>query len=249
MVAFGGAGPLHAVAIAREIYIPTVIIPKMPGTFSALGMLMAPWRQDYARTLISGLDSLSPGEVEQIFAELNEAARLQLRADGIEPEAACFNYLADLRYVGQEHALSIPVDNAAHLTQQFAALEKSFSAEHERRYGQSASNESLELVKIRLVVTATKGEALAEDWLTAAWQPEPKVADQIRDVIFDDAARPRLARIVWRPSLAAGTEVMGPAVIEEPNSTILLHPGDRAVVSHSGHLVISVALLAQESQA
>jgi len=63
MVAFGGAGPLHAVAVAREIYIPTVIIPKMPGTFSALGMLMASWRQDFARTLIGLLGKLPPGRL------------------------------------------------------------------------------------------------------------------------------------------------------------------------------------------
>jgi N-methylhydantoinase A len=244
MVAFGGAGPLHAVAVAREIYIPTVIIPKMPGTFSALGMLMASWRQDFARTLIGLLGELSTGEVTKIFEELRDAARAQLTRDGIAVGAAMFNYQVDLRYVGQEHAISIPVESVAQLTDDYAPLQEAFNAEHEQRYGQSATNEAMEVVNIRLVVTSSRAEALAEAWLTAPWTPEPPVPDEYRDVIFDDAAMPLKARIVWRPSLPVGSEVMGPAVVEEPNSTILLHPGDKAIVSEAGHLIITVATLA-----
>ncbi len=103
-------------------------------------------------------------------------------------------------------------------------------------------DEVLEVVKIRLVVSAPRAESLAESWLAEPWIPEAKVPDQTRAVVFDDADGPLAARIVWRPSLPAGAKVEGPAVIEEPNSTILLHPGDRAVVSDAGHLVISVAL-------
>ncbi len=247
MVAFGGAGPLHAVSIAREIYIPTVIIPKMPGTFSALGMLMAPWRQDYARTLICGLDRVNPHDVGAIFAELDTAARAQLARDGIATPAA-FNYVADLRYVGQEHALSIPVGDVTELTGANSGLKANFNSEHERRYGQSALNEAIELVKIRLVVTASRADSLAESWLTEPWQPEPPVPDEFRDVVFDDVTQPLSTRIAWRPSLAAGAEVAGPAVIEEPNSTILLHPGDCAVVSEAGHLIITVATRVDEAR-
>jgi N-methylhydantoinase A len=241
MVAFGGAGPLHAVAVAREIYIPTVIIPKMPGTFSALGMRMASWRQDFARTLIGLLGKLPTGEVVKVFEELGEAAHVQLGRDGIAAEAAIFSYQVDLRYVGQEHAISVPVESAAQLTGGYAPLQDAFNAEHEQRYGQSAKNEAMEVVNIRLVVTAARAESLAESWLSAPWTSEPPVPDEYRDVIFDDAATPLKARIAWRPSLPVGAEVMGPAVVEEPNSTVLLHPGDKAVVSEAGHLIITVA--------
>jgi N-methylhydantoinase A len=242
MVAFGGAGPLHAVSIAREIFIPTVIIPKMPGTFSALGMLMASWRQDYAQTMIGLLGTLNAAEVTRIFADLAAVARDQLARDGIPEAAARLEYLADLRYVGQEHAIAIVVQEPSQLTSYCEPLKTAFNIEHAQRYGQSAVDEVVEVVKIRLVVTAPRAENLAESWLTEPWVPEAAVPDQTREVVFDDADGPLTTRIVWRPSLSAAAEVAGPAVIEEPNSTILLHPGDKAVVSDAGHLVISVAL-------
>jgi N-methylhydantoinase A len=81
---------------------------------------------------------------------------------------------------------------------------------------------------------------LAERWLSEKWTPEAPVADQWREVIFMDAAKPLKTRIVWRPSLPAGAKVEGPAVIEEPNATTLVHPGDVATVSEAGHLIIDV---------
>ena len=99
----------------------------------------------------------------------------------------------------------------------------------------------MEIVNVRLVVTAAREDTLAERWLTEKWIPEAPVPDDERDVIFDDPAKPERARIVWRPSLPAGAQVKGPAVIEEPNSTILIHPGDVATVTEAGHLVIDVA--------
>ena len=117
-----------------------------------------------------------------------------------------------------------------------------FDAEHDQRYGQAAPDERLEIVNVRLVVTAARSDTLAERWLSEKWTPEPPVADQWREVIFTDAAKPLKTRIVWRPSLAAGAKVEGPAVIEEPNATTLVHPGDVATVSDAGHLIIDVAL-------
>src|SRR5918995_6154073 len=116
MIAFGGAGPLHAVAIAREIFIPKVIVPKVPGTFSALGMLMASWRQDFVRTLYGLLGALDEKQVEAVFSELVEAGKAQAARDGIAPDVADFTYLADLRYVGQEHTIAIPVTDPALLS-------------------------------------------------------------------------------------------------------------------------------------
>jgi N-methylhydantoinase A len=242
MIAFGGAGPLHAVAIAREIFIPKVIVPKVPGTFSALGMLMASWRQDFVRTLYGLLGALDAKQVEAVFAELAESGKAQATRDGIAPDTAAFAYLADLRYVGQEHTIAVPVQDPALLTGDFGALRAAFDAEHDQRYGQAAPDERLEIVNVRLVVTAARSDTLAEHWLSEKWTPEPPVADQWRGVIFTDPAKPLKTRIVWRPSLPAGARVEGPAVIEEPNATTLVHPGDVATVSDAGHLIIDVAL-------
>jgi N-methylhydantoinase A len=242
MIAFGGAGPLHAVAIAREIFIPKVIVPKVPGTFSALGMLMASWRQDFVRTLYGPLGGLDQAQVNAVFAELAQAGRDQLARDGIDENDADLSFLADLRYVGQEHTIATPVNNPSELSGAFAGLRSLFDAAHHERYGQAAPDERIEVVNIRLVVTAARADTLAEQWLSEPWVPEPPVADEWREVIFTDAAKPVRTRIVWRPSLAAGARVEGPAVIEEPNATTLLHPGDVATVSEAGHLLIDVAV-------
>jgi N-methylhydantoinase A len=128
------------------------------------------------------------------------------------------------------------------LSGDFSPLREAFDAEHDQRYGQAAPDEHLEIVNIRLVVTAARADTLAERWLSEPWVPEPPVADQWRDVIVNDAGKPVRTRIVWRPSLAAGAKVEGPAVIEEPNATTFIHPGDVATVSDAGHLVIDVKL-------
>ena len=241
MIAFGGAGPLHAVAIAREIFIPTVIIPKLPGNFSALGMLMAEWRQDFVRTLFGALGAFTAADVERAFAELRAAGEEQLRRDRMAPEAACFAFAADLRYRGQEHTIPIAVSASADLAGCTASTRARFDEQHESRYGHAASDQALEIVNLRLVVTVPRMVDAIEHWLSAPWQPTEKAAEERRLVVYDIADRPVEARILWRPALAAGTEIVGPAVIEEANSTTFIPPGDRATINRWGHIVIDLA--------
>ena len=246
MIAFGGAGPLHALAIAREIFIPRVVIPKLPGNFSALGMLMASWRQDFVRTLVGRIGGLDARVVSDVFDELAQTGAEDAARDGIDKARATFRFFADLRYVGQEHALQIAVDGPGALTGDLDALRQRFNAEHDKRYGQAAIEESLEIVNVRLVVTAIRADTMAETWLTAPWvvedaNPTSDGAERRRDVIFADPSKPLSARILWRPALPAGFTFEGPAVVEEPNSTSLIHPGDRVTVDPSGHLIVDLA--------
>lgn len=241
MIAFGGVGPLHAVSIEREIHIPTVIIPKLPGTFSALGMLMASWRQDFVQTLIGRVGELSEAEIERVFADLTSAGKEQLLRDEIEAGTEQFQYSADLRYVGQEHAISIPIENIAMLMGEASEIRGRFNCEHDRRYSQSAPDESLEIVSLRLVLTAERSSSAIDEWLSRPWVAEPEVPVTTRDVIFNDSTDALPAKIYWRPSMPAGMSLVGPAVIEEPDSTILVHPGDEVVVTDAGHLMITLA--------
>jgi len=240
LIAFGGGGALHAGAIAREIFVPKVIVPKLPGTFSALGMLMASWRQDFVRTLIGRLGSLRAKDVETVFSELTKAGEEQIARDAIAKSAADFAFYAHLRYVGQEHTIPIPVSGANMLTGDLGPLRKMFHAEHAKRYSQSAPDESMEIVSLRLVVTAPRQDNLAERWLIEPWQPESPVEEMTRYVVFEDPEHPQQTRILWRPSLPAGMSIVGPAIIEEPNATTLIHPGDVATVTEAGHLVITI---------
>ncbi len=133
------------------------------------------------------LGSLDAKQVEAVFAELAEAGKAQVARDGIDAKTADFAYLADLRYVGQEHTIAIPVRDPKLLSGDFAPLREAFDAEHDQRYGQAAPDERLEIVNVRLVVTAARQDTLAERWLSEKWMPEPPVADQWREVIFTDA--------------------------------------------------------------
>jgi N-methylhydantoinase A len=245
LIAFGGGGALHACAIAREIFVPQVVVPKLPGTFSALGMLMASWRQDFVRTLIGGLGALASRNVEAVFDELTKLGEDRIARDGIARSAADFAFFANLRYVGQEHTIPIPVSGPHLLTGELGPLRKLFHAEHAKRYSQSAPNESMEIVSLRLVVTAERQDSLAERWLNEPWVAQGTIEETNRDVVFSDPERPLATRIVWRPSLPAGAMVQGPAIIEEPNATTLIHPGDTACVSAAGHLIV---IIGQERQ-
>jgi N-methylhydantoinase A len=241
MIAFGGAGPLHAIAVARQIFIPRVVIPKLPGAFSALGMLMAAWRQDYVRTFVGRLGQLQLAALESVFDELSASANEQIAGEGLSTQSADFRYYADLRYVGQEHTLAIPVSSPGMLCGDTSEVRRLFDIEHDQRYGQAAIEEQMEIVNLRLVVTAARRDDAARQWLCEDWTPQEEAAEQSRDVIYDDAAKPQRARVLWRPALPAGFSFTGPAVIEEPNSTILIFPGDRVQVTQAGHLVIDLA--------
>jgi N-methylhydantoinase A len=239
LIAFGGAGPLHAVAIAREISIPRVVIPKLPGNFSALGMLMAQWRHDFVRTLIGTLGEIRSADAARAFAELQSAGEKALGAEHLA--RGCFEFAADLRYRGQEHTITIPVAGAHDLATDIDATRRRFNEQHDRRHGHAAPDEWIEVVNLRLIVTVPRMEDAIARWLSQPWQTSEIMPEERRAIVFDDAEHPIEARILWRPGLAAGTEIEGPAVIEEPNSTILIGPGDHAVVNESGHIIVTLA--------
>ena len=236
MIAFGGAGPLHAVAIAREISIPQVIIPKLPGNFSALGMLMAQWRQDFVHTLIGELDRLHATQVAQAFADLRDAGEAALTRDGLS--GGTFNFAADLRYRGQEHTIAIPVAEPDDLVGATAPTRQRFDTQHDRRYGHAAPDQSIEIVNLRLSVTVPRVDDAIGKWLSTPWVAEDAARMERRAVIYDDPSRPVEANITWRPALKGGTRIAGPAVIEEPNSTTFVPPGDHAMIDAWGNIVI-----------
>ncbi len=242
LIAFGGAGPLHAAALAREIYIPKLVIPKLPGNFSALGMLLAEWRHDFVRTLVGPFGAIDPGLIVRAYEDLAAAARAQLASDAIDAARAVFALDADLRYRGQEHAITVPVRSAELLANGDFSVRSRFDELHDARYGHAAPEEAIELVNVRLTVTVAREDAEALRFLSAPYEPGDARAEGKREVVFDDPARPLPARILWRPGLPPGFALEGPAVIEEPNSTTLVFPGDAAEISPHGHIVITVKL-------
>ena len=242
MIAFGGAGPVHAAALCKEINIPILIIPKMPGNFSALGMLLAPWRHDFVRTTMGVLGQLQPAWVESAFDELVGSAHAQLRKDALAPALATLSFAADLRYRGQEHSIPVPLAAPQDLILALDGVRQAFNSLHDSRYGHAAVGEMIEVVNLRLTASVPRQDHAAQGFLAAPWEAESATPESWREVIYDDPQKPVSARILWRPSLPAGFEVTGPAVIEEPNSTTLVFPGDRARISAHGHIIIDIDL-------
>jgi N-methylhydantoinase A len=191
------------------------------------------------RTLVGQLGRISLADAKKAFDDLRQSGNDALRRDGLTDGK--FEFAADLRYRGQEHTIAIPVAHPEDLATDISGTTQKFNAQHDRRYGHAAPDQSMEIVNLRLVVIIARMQDVIAKWMSEPWKPEDTAPEQRRAVIFDDPKKPVDARIVWRPGLAAGTEITGPAVIEEPNSTTWLPPGDRAVIDPSGHIIITIA--------
>jgi N-methylhydantoinase A len=236
LVAIGGAGPLHAVEIARDLKIPTVIVPNLPAHFSALGMLQADVRQDYVRTCYKPLLEADYADLERIYAELLEDGHATLDNARVEPAARSFQRWLDLRYIGQEFWLQIPVTEAEIADADAQAIHRRFSQIHDHRFGHAAPDEPLELVNLRLTAIGARPK-IELPKLTAAGTQARTGA---REIYLDDAARATTCAVYRRERLTPAAVIEGPAVIEEYASTTVLFPGDTLRVADTGELIIEV---------
>jgi N-methylhydantoinase A len=236
MVAQGGNGPLHALEIARDLGVPTVIIPRMPAIFSAVGMLMADLRHDYVRTNYTLVTDEALHESAEMFDELVEAGRRRLASEGVEEEAMRFDLALDMRYVGQEFALPIPVDADELASAATGLISERFNAAHEHRYGYATPGEEVEMVNLRMVATGARQRPRLP---IAVPDGEPALSGH-REIWFTDPDDPRQCPVYVRSRLHPGATVAGPAVVEEPTSTTLLWEGDVATVAPTGELIVEV---------
>lgn len=232
LVASGGAGPLHASAIARELHVPTVIIPCFPAHFSALGMLIAEERHDFVRTYLARLGEVDFATIGMICEEMIAEAGLVVRK-----EAAAVPQLSfDLRYVGQEFSLPVPVSQEQIAAADRGAIRAEFDRLHEQRYAHRADDEEVEIINIRLSMLGSRA-------LPSLPKPE---ADQgahhysARPVLFDGEAPVANCPVYRRDALTPGADIAGPALIQEYASTAVLFPGDRCRLGDGGELVITV---------
>lgn len=238
LIAFGGAGPLHACAIARDLHIPTVVIPPLPGHFSALGMLIADIRHDFVRTFYRGLDELDCAEIVAIVEEMRVEARGLLEAENVGIDSIGYETFLDLRYVGQEFTLRTPVTEVDLYQGDKASIRKSFDELHLERFGHFAPAESVEVINVRVVGLSRRPTQTIGSSTATGDGP----VRHSREVGFtEDGKVVKRNCDVWqRESLPAGFEIVGPAIIEEYASTTVLALGDRAIVGDEGELVVSI---------
>lgn len=240
MIAYGGAGPLHAVQIAREIGTARVIIPRAPGHFCAFGMLFADLRYDFVRTWPVKLDALDFGAVGLVYAELEAQGHAALAKASARPSGVLTHRAADMRYVGQEHAVTVDLPMALFEARDRDAIKARFDAEHERRYGTSAPKEACEIVSLRATVTGRMPKPPLER-IEAGGEAVGKGARSgSRQVHFPDSLAPHQTPVFQRGHLRAGNRIAGPAIIEEHASTTVVFPGDTLTVDDFGSLVIEV---------
>jgi N-methylhydantoinase A len=237
LVAFGGAGPLHAAALARDLGIRRVLVPRAPGLLCALGLLVEPLRLDLVRTRVEALDALSPAEVNRRFEAMEAEAQRWLDRESIPRARRRLLRALDMRYVGQNFELTVAAPPA--LGQgDLGALRQAFRAEHDRTYGYSADDEAIQIVAARL--TALGGaEPLDLPRLPGAPGHDPGAAwAGERSAYFAEAGGFVATPLYRRERLLGGHRIEGPAIVEQMDSTTVILPGQRAVVDDRANLLI-----------
>jgi N-methylhydantoinase A len=240
LVAYGGAGPLHAVDVARELGMRKVIVPNAPGVFSAYGMLFSDLRYDYVRTWFTRLDEASFEEIEKVYQQLEDEGRESVGSTSVKPDEIAIRRAVDMRYVGQEHAVTVDLPMEVFDKKDRTAIKKHFDAQHEQRYGTCAPEERAEIVSLRTAVSGVMRKPPQEKITAGGPEPEGKAFTGKRPVFYEDLGftdTPTYARA----ALKAGNKITGPALIEEHASTTVLAPGDQLTVNAYGHLEIAVA--------
>jgi N-methylhydantoinase A len=233
LVACGGGGAMHAAELGYELRVREVIIPQMPGHFSALGMLAANPQADLVQTRIMRLERTSAGAVEDLFTELERQAAATVSQRGEGPPQVTLRRAVDMRYAGQEHTVRVPVDEGP---LELAVVERRFHAEHRRAYTFELPGTPVELVTFHATATL-KLPPLGWRELEADGRTGQEAMKGEREVHF--AERGRLSTPVYeRQLLAPGFGSEGPVIVEEPAATTLVHGGQQLKVDRWGNLRI-----------
>jgi N-methylhydantoinase A len=238
MLAFGGAGPLHACALARELGIRTVVVPPSPGLLCALGLLVEDLRTDSVRTCVMPLAAEALARLEALFADMEAEAVTWLAREHVPAERRSLERWLDMRYLGQNYELQVEVPRAGPTTHGDAPLRERFRAMHETAYGYAAPDEPIQIVNARLVARGRPDLPVLPRQPRASHDAATAITGH-RPIFFDEAASFIDCPVYDRRRLAAGHVIAGPAVTEQFDSTTLLHPGQRAEVDELGCLVIS----------
>jgi N-methylhydantoinase A len=237
LVAFGGAGPMHAAFLAQELEVSEVIVPRHPGAFSAWGMLETEIRKDFARAYFTPLADLDHDHLASAAATQEREAIEALAEDGVAPGLARVEHALDIRYVGQEYTLTIPLASAAEPREASfdEAIAARFDEAHDQRFGHANPGAPVELVALRSTGLGDLGRVQPQ---RSGPRTNGRYPYEERPIVFGRGER--TARIVRRDDVAAGAVIEGPAVIVEATATTVVPPGSTLMVDDFGSLVIAV---------
>ncbi|WP_236698169.1 hydantoinase/oxoprolinase family protein [Pyrodictium occultum] len=220
LYAYGGAGPLHAAELAGELGMERVVVPPMPGVFSALGLLLTDYRHDLHAAVARAAGEVSEEELDRVFESLAEKALAMLRAEGVPGNKIVMTRSLEMRYMGQAYSITVPYRGS------LGEAVEEFHRLHEARYGYRLREAPVFIVAARLTAYGRTGKPRLPQGEPRPHRPEPRGR---RRVYFEEAGWVE-APVYWRPLLRPGAEITGPAVVEEEDSTVLVPPGHAARV-------------------
>ena len=235
LVAYGGAGPLHANAVAEIMGSFPVLVPPAPGVLCAIGDLVADFRDEFAQTYIRVMGAAQPDEVAEILTGLGERADTWLEGEGIDPAARSIAYTADMRYHRQGYEIPVPVDPDEARTG-LEGLEERFNALHEQLYGFRMPGTAAEIVNLRAIGSGAVPKPELPTGATGDPDASAAIAEE-HEIVFKGERLP--TRIYDRAKLAPGNRFEGPAIVTEFDSTTVVLPGYTAEVDAGFNILIN----------
>jgi N-methylhydantoinase A len=236
LFAFGGGGPLHASHVAKKLHITRIICPLAAGVLSAFGFLAAPAAFDFIRTYITRLDGIDWDELTVIYADMERRGRVVLAEAGIPDAEMRFIRTADMRYVGQLHDITVPVPSGPLTVERRAEMEQAFHDTYHALYGRFATADPVEALNWRLLATGPDPHLTIHH---AAVRRDGEALKGQRPVYFHGQGYAD-APVYDRYRLAPGFTVAGPAIVEERESTVIVHPGDALRIDAYLNLIIDL---------
>ena len=241
LLPFGGAGAVHAAAVAEELGMRRIMVPARPGAFSALGLLCTDVLHDYIRSELGPLDRLDPAHAEAMFRDLKAKAASELAEEGLDPSAAAFERDLDMRYAGQGYELRVPLSGLWHKALDAKALVAArdrFDEVHERIHGHAAKEKGVEVVSYRLRVRVSVPKFTPRVLADRAPSAPPPAAIKGKRRVFFDANEHSETTIYDRDKLEVGVTFAGPAIIEQFDATTVVPPGWHALVNRYSNLIL-----------
>lgn len=237
LVAFGGAGPLHACRIAAELNIPKVLIPPAPGIGSAIGLLIADIKHDYSITRIQEMDKFLPSDINNIWAEMEEKAISRLRKEGVSPQSIMLHRSIDMRYKGQSFEIAVPVPGGEITEDAINEITRDFDNAHNRLYGYSC-DDVIEAVSFRVSAIGKTPKIrprklIRGGGLDGALKCHRKAFFKK----YDDYTE---TPVYERDLLSPGNILRGPAIVEQMDSTTIIHPGQVGTVDDYCNIIIEI---------
>ena len=246
LVAFGGAGPLHATQLAQEMGITTVLVPESPGILCALGLLLADVRGEFSQShplSPMGNSSQSGGSafdvVEGVFSGLEKQASEWVRIEGIDKASTAITRVIEARYVGQGHQVQIIAEDKVGTPEDVQRLVEQFHSTYEQENGYSSPDMDVEFVNFRLQVSAPGPRPKLRISRSGDGNHERALIER-RSVFLGQNENFAECPIYWRPKLQTDDRFVGPAVIEQMDSTTLILPGQEVYVDQYRNLIISI---------